>query len=93
MIFFTNILAVLAVILPYARNVVAASDDEMAVLCFDELGAFPYIDVCFFKPGASDAGQCSTNIVEVSFAMVVLTLIKNPWITSSTALTAPGPLI
>ncbi|KAG6362388.1 hypothetical protein INS49_010618 [Diaporthe citri] len=56
--FFTKTFTVLAVIMAYAHNVLVASDDEMATLCFDQLTWLPYINACFFKPEKSDAGQC-----------------------------------
>lgn len=63
MAFFTKIFAVLAVIMAYAHNVLVASGDEMATLCFDELTWLPYINTCFFKPSNSDAGQCSMESI------------------------------
>lgn len=67
MAFFTKTFTVLTVIMAYAHNVLVASDDEMATLCFDELAGLPYINVCFFKPEKNDAGQCSMDSICVSF--------------------------
>lgn len=67
MAFFTKTFTVLAVIMAYAHNVLVASDDEMATLCFDELAWLPYISACFLKPEKSDAGQCSMKSIRGLF--------------------------